>query len=129
MKRVPFAFILGFTLLVLCYSISAASQEVISIYDLRQAYLANPESARQEYLSKTIQVRGVVVSTGMSRYLTPVVELSDSKDGPVLAICVLPRLDVGKLSDYTTGQTAAFSGRVQVLNENRIIIKESRAVE
>ena len=126
MKRVLLAFFLGFTLLVVCSTISADSQEVISAYDLYQAYNANPEATRQQYLNKTIQIKGVVISKGMSRYMTPNVELSDREGGQVLAICVLPRLDVNKLSNYKAGQIATFSGRVHVLNENRIIIKESK---
>ena len=129
MRKVPPALLLGFTLLVICFTISDASQEVISAYDLRQAYNANSEVTRQQYLNKTIQIKGVVVSKGMSRYLTPNVELSDRKDGPVLAICVLPRLDMNKLSNYAPGQNVTFSGRVHALNENRIIIKESKTME
>ena len=129
MKRISLASLLVFTLLVACSTIAAASQEVISAADLFKAYQTNASVTKEKYLNKTIQINGVVVETYMSRYMTPNVDLSDRASGDVMAICVLSRLDMGKLSNYTPGQTATFSGRVHAFGENRIIIKDTKPVE
>ena len=129
MKRALLVFLLGFILLVNCITISAASQEVISAADLFQAYQTNTSATKEKYLNKTIQINGVVVQTYMSRYMTPNVDLSDRASGDVMAVCVLSRFDMGKLSNYTPGQTATFSGRVHAFGENRIIIKDTKPLE
>jgi len=85
----------------------------------------NPKAAEEQYLNKTIQVTGIVVSKGISRYLTPTVTLSGSAGGPDMVICVLPRLDAGKLSDFQPGQRVTFSGRVQAMSR-LVIMKECR---
>ena len=129
MKKVLLTSLLGLALLLACSSISVASQEAISAADLFRAYQTNTPATKEKYLNKTIQINGVVVQTYMSRYMTPNVDLSDRANGDVMAICVLSRLDMGKLSNYTPGQTAAFSGRVHAFGENRVIIKDTQPVE
>jgi hypothetical protein len=109
---------------------SGAEREVISADDLRKEFADNQNAAEAKYLGKTIFVEGIVISTGMSRYLTPNVVLSDKKDGTAKVICVLPRLDANKLSDFETGQKVIMSGRVYRLSERGVIImKECKVAE
>jgi len=129
MKRILTIFIFGCALLAVPFTVFAAQGEVITASDLRQTFDANPTVTREQFLGKTIQIKGVVVSTGISRYMTPYVELSERQGSPVLALCVLPRLDAGKLSSFTPGQTVTMSGRVQALSEKRILLKESTSVK
>ena len=131
MKKILVALIFGYTILSMSFSVLAATEEMITItaLELHQAFINNPAETEEQYLNKTVQLTGIVTGKGMSRYMTPNVELADHKDGAVLAICVLPRLDVGKLSYFKPGQTATFSGRVHRLTEPRIILKECNAVE
>ena len=105
---------------------SGAEGEVITPYDLRKASIDNLSAAKEQYLNKTVLIKGVVISTGMSRYMTPNVVLSDQG---AEAICVLPYLDVAKLSGFNQGQTVTMSGRVHNMTEERTVIKECRAVE
>ncbi|MDR0443760.1 MAG: hypothetical protein LBH44_10160 [Treponema sp.] len=122
-------------LAVLIFALLAApavfgtEQEVLSPGELRKAFADNPKAAESKYLGNVVQVRGVVVSRGMSKYLTPSVILSDRENEESQAICVLPRLDVGKLTDFTPGQTVIMSGKVYHLSERAIVIKECKAVK
>ena len=109
-------------------AVFGAEQEVISAQDLHKAAADNAKAAEAKYLNKTVQVKGIVVSKGMSKYLTPNVVLSSREGGQELIICVLPRLDAGKLSDFTPGQTVTMSGRVHRLGE-RVVMKECKFVE
>ena len=123
MRRILAMLVLGCALLMGPSGIFSAEPEVISAQDLHRAVSAGSKAAEAQYLNKTVQVKGVVVSKGMSKYLTPNVALSGSEKGPELVICVLPRRDVGKLSDFEPGQNVTFSGRVHRLGE-RVIMKE-----
>ena len=131
MKKILAVLIIGYIILSVPFFAFGADGEVITItaLELHQAFISNPTATEEQYLNKTIQLTGIVTVKGMSRYMTPNVELADHKDGTVLAICVLPRLDVGKLSNFKPGQKATFSGRVHRLTETRIILKECKAVE
>ena len=131
MKIVLFALILTCTFFSIYTdtAIATESEEVITAGDLFQAYKANSATTREKYLNRRIQIDGVVLQTYMSRYMTPNVDLSDRAGGEVMAICVLSRLDMGKLTNYTPGQTATFSGRVHAFGENRIIIKDTKPME
>ena len=120
MRRILAMLVLGCALLMGPSGIFSAEPEVISAQDLHRA---GSKAAEAQYLNKTVQVKGVVVSKGMSKYLTPNVALSGSEKGPELVICVLPRRDAGKLSDFEPGQNVTFSGMVHRLGE-LIIMKE-----
>ena len=116
------------TLLIGPFSVFGTELLVISAHDFHKAATDDPTAARELYLGKTVQVSGIVVSKGISRYLTPNVVLSSHAGGPELIICVLPRLDAGKLSDFEPGQSVTFSGRVQRLSE-RVVMKECQVVK
>jgi hypothetical protein len=72
-------------------------------------------------------IKGVVVSTGMSRYLTPTVVLADQGEE---VICVLPYAGIplsdrkALLSDYRQGQTVTMSGRVHAMSLERLVLKD-----
>ena len=108
-------------------------EKVFAPHDLPKAFAENPSEAKTQYMNKTVQIKGIVVDKGMSRYMTPYVELSESGKGPATALCVLPYLGVAywnrsaQLSDFEQGQTVTMSGRVNSLNENRVLLKESKA--
>ena len=114
---------------------SVTEERVFTPHDLPKAFAENPSEARAQYMDKTVQIKGIVVDKGMSRYMTPYVELSENGKGPALALCVLPYSGVAfwnrsaQLSDFEQGQTITMSGRVHNLNENRVLLKESKAVE
>ena len=80
-------------------------------------------------MGQTVQIKGIVLSAGISRFLTPYVELSERQGGPALARFVLPCRDVIKLSSSSPGQSVTMSGRVHRLNENRVPLKESGTIE
>jgi len=117
--------VLGCTLLIWPFIILSQEQIVVTAQELQKAIADDPKAAEAMYLNKTILIKGIVVSKGISRYLTPTVTISDSADGPEMAICVLPRLDAGKLSDFQPGQSVTFSGRVQAMSR-LVIMKECK---
>jgi hypothetical protein len=108
-------------------SASGAEERAIAASDLLKAFTDNRSAAEEQYLGKNIQVKGTVVSTGISRYMTPNVELAERAGGAVQAVCVLPRLDAEKLSDFKTGQNVTMSGRVYKYYSGRMVIKECKA--
>jgi len=132
MKRVLTVFVFVCTLLVWLSAISGAEVAVITPYDLLKASSDNLDEAKEQYLNKTVLIKGVVVSTGMSKYLTPNVVLSDQG---AEAICVLPYSGVAywnrsaQLSDFRQGQTVTMSGRVHNITRERVVLKECKAVD
>ncbi len=106
-----------------------AAEETVSAADLRQAFADDRDGAEKKYVGKTIRVTGVVVSTGMSIYLTPNVVLSDKEQGAVKVICVLPRIDTGKLSEFKPGQRVTMSGRGYRLSDRGVVLKECKQVD
>ena len=109
-----------------CAWSAGAEQEVITPYDLRKVVSDDLGAARAQYLNKTVQVKGTVASTYISRFMTPNVVISN--EGAEIT-CVLPYRDMGKLSNFKPGQAVTMSGRVHVMSENIVLLKESRIVE
>jgi membrane-bound inhibitor of C-type lysozyme len=107
-------------------------QEVLTPYDLRKAVSDDLDAARARYLNETVQIKGTVGSTGMSRYMTPNVVLTDR--GAEI-ICVLPYVGIAywnrnaQLSDFEIGQTVTMSGRVHGMSERAVVFKECEVVE
>ena len=128
MRKVLAILVFGCTLLIGPSTVFGTELISISAHDFHKAASDNPEAARELYLGKTVQVSGIVVSKGISRYLTPNVVLSSHAGGPEMIICVLPRLDAGKLSDFEPGQIVSFSGRVQAMSQ-RIVMKECKVIQ
>jgi len=130
MKRVLAIFILACVLMAWVSTASSEGAEVISPYELRKAAKDNLNAAREQYLNKQVLIKGIVVSTGMSKYLTPTVVLADRGEE---VICVLPYVDIPllnrkeQLSDYRQGQTVTMSGRVHAMSLERLVLKECAA--
>jgi len=100
-----------------------------------QRLLPKTPAAKAQYMDKTVQIKGIVVDKGMSRYMTPYVELSENGKGPAPALCVLPYVGVAywnrsaQLSDFKQGQTVTMSGRVHNITKERVVLKECKAVD
>lgn len=94
--------------------------------ELSRAFRDSREQAGEKYLGSTVLVSGIVRETGMSIYMTPNVMLSDTGEGPVYSICVLPRADTGRLGQYKKGQRVIMSGRVYrfIEDDGRVVMKE-----
>ena len=122
------AFVFCIMLLAGPAAIYATEPITISSQEIHKAASDNLKNAEALYLGKIITVKGIVVAKGMSRYLTPTVTLSNVEGGAEQVICVLPRLDAGKLSGFQIGQSLAMTGKVYRLGE-RVIVKESRVAE
>ncbi|MCL2029275.1 MAG: OB-fold putative lipoprotein [Deltaproteobacteria bacterium] len=101
-----------------------AEPAAITAHDLLKAFTDDPGAAEKLYLGKTVRIKGIVLSTGISRYMTPNVELSDRAGGTLQAVCVLPRLDADKLSGFTPGRSVTMSGRVYKHFSGRMVIKD-----
>ena len=134
--------ILCAVVIVVClagYAWSAATPgtdgKVFTPQDLPKAFAANPSEVKAQYIDKTVQIKGIVVGKGMSRYMTPYVELSETGKEPGAARCVFPYVGIAywnrsaQISEFEQGQTVTISGRVISLNENRVVLKESMTVE
>ena len=132
MKRFPTILSLACVLLAMIAITSAANVEVISPYDLRKASIDNLDAAKEKYMNKTVYIKGVIVSTGMSRYMTPNVVISDQG---AEAICVLPYIGIAywnrsaQLSDFNVRQTVTMSGRVHGMTKDRVVLKECKEVD
>jgi hypothetical protein len=106
---------------------AAVAGEALEARALWQAFQADQRGAADTYFTRQVTVSGVVVETGMSIYATPNVKLSDAQGGDVYVICVLPRADAFKLSDFTIGERASLVGTVRHNNKGAVVIKECRA--
>lgn len=75
-----------------------------------------------------IRVRGVIKETGISRYATPYVALSDEADHASYVVCVLPRSDALKLKNFKKGQSVLMDGHFYAAYE-RVVLKKCKLAE
>jgi hypothetical protein len=129
MKKVLTVFALACVTMTWAAPVSGSEAEVISIAGIRRDSKADIDSARERYLNKRVVIKGVVVSTGMSMYMTPTVLLADQGEE---ALCVLPYVGIGllerkaQLSDYKEGQAVTMSGRIHAMSIERLVLKECK---
>ena len=71
-------------------------------------------------------VTGYVLETGISKYATPYVAVSDKQGGRQYAVCVLPRTDSLKLKDFTKDEKVIIEGNFYRLSEDKVVIKKCR---
>ncbi len=133
-KLLTLALILAWPALMICsFPGAALSQEslpTVSAKEFWQELEADRPQAEAKYLGRTLNYTGVVVETGTSIYLTPNVMLSDRPDGPAYVICVLPRADAGRLSEFTKGEQVTMTGRVyRGKSGGGVVVKECRRVD
>lgn len=95
---------------------------------LWNAFQANPDAFRVKHAGTKLTLRAVVADTYISIYLTPVVSLVDKAGEDAKVICVLPRLDADKLSDFKKGETVVMTGNFYAAREEKIVIKQCQAV-
>lgn len=133
MKNIHIAYRLALQLaLVLALAGTAFSQgadtpKAMNARDFWQAFQNDREKAEKAYTGETVSLSGVVVSTGISIYMTPNVMLSDQTGGTAYVVCVLPRADTGKLSGFRVGEQITMTGRVYRSKAGGgIIVKECR---
>ena len=120
-------------ILILSFAQLALSQDeipTIAARDFWQEFEDDRPQAETKYIGQTLNYTGVVVDTGISIYLTPNVMLSDSPDGRTYLICVLPRADVNKLSQFKKGEQVTLTGRVYRSKAGGgVVIKECKRVD
>ena len=104
------------------------AEKAVEVKVLWQEFQDNQQAAADKYFTHEVTVSGVVVEAAMSVYATPAIRLSDVKDGETYVICVLPRTDMLKLSDFKPGERATLIGTVRHNNRGTIVIKNCRAV-
>jgi hypothetical protein len=118
-------------LLALAVTLAAGASiagEAIEVKALWREFQNNQQAAADKYFTREATVSGVVVEAAMSIYATPAIRLSDVKDGEIYVICVLPRADMLKLSDFKPGERATLIGTVRHNNKGPVVIKECRAI-
>ena len=116
-------------LFILSFAQSAFSEGTISAKDFWQEFQNDKQKADAKYIGQTLNYTGIVTGTGISIYMTPNVMLSDSADGQNYLICVLPRADVNKLTDFNKGDTVTMTGRVNSSKAGGgVVIKECKQV-
>jgi len=124
--------ILPAVLILSLVQLALAQDEIptITARDFWQEFEDDRPNAEAKYIGQTLSYTGIVVDTGISIYLTPNVMLSDSPDGRAYLICVLPRADVNKLSQFKKGEQVTMTGRVYRSKAGGgVVIKECKRVE
>ena len=107
---------------------TAMAEEPLEARALWQAFQDNQQAAADKYFTREVTVSGIVVEAGMSIYATPAIRLSDVKGGKIYVICVLPRMDMPKLSKFKPGERVTMTGTVRHNNNGVIVIKGCREV-
>ncbi|MCL2101049.1 MAG: hypothetical protein FWH22_04975 [Fibromonadales bacterium] len=105
----------------------AFATETATPSSLWSAFQAEPEAFRQKHSGSKITISAIVADTHISIYATPVVSLVDKAGDEIRVICVLPRLDVGKLSSFKTGERVKMTGNFYSAREEKIVIKQCQA--
>jgi hypothetical protein len=135
MKKILCAGAIAVCLASYAWADETLETKIFAPQDLPKIYAENPNGAKEQYMNKTVQIKGIVVDKGMSIYMTPNIELSEDGKEPALAVCVFPYVGIvywersDQISEFEKGQTVIISGRVHSLNENRVLLKESKAVK
>ena len=130
MKRLNKARLLAW-LLVLTVTLVAGpamAEKTVEAKSLWQEFQDNQQVAADKYFTHEVTVSGVVVEAAMSIYATPAIRLSDVKAGEIYVICVLPRADTLKLSNFKPGERATLIGTVRHNNKGVVVIKGCRVV-
>jgi hypothetical protein len=113
-----------FLLAAICLFASFAfAEDVATPSALWQAFQADPDAFTQKHNGGKITISGIVADTHISIYLTPVVSLVDKSGEEVKVICVLPRTDTPKLSNYKKGEKVKMNGNFYAAHE-KIVIKQ-----
>ena len=136
LKRILYASLMAVCLLSYVWPavISVAEEKIFKPQELPQAFAENPSEAKTRYMNKTVRIEGIVIDKGMSMYMTPYIELSESGKEPGLALCVFPYVGIAywnrseQISGFEQGQSVIIEGRVHNLSENRVLLKESKTV-
>ena len=109
---------------------SQDSPQTFSAKEFWQKFEDDRQGAEAVYIGKTMTFTGVVVETGMSIYLTPTVRLSDDAEGWQYMVCVLPRADAGKMSEFKKGARVTMTGRVYSSRpDGGVVVKECRRAD
>jgi hypothetical protein len=108
----------------------------MDIRDLHNEFTANRRAAERAYYGKILTVNGISIRTGESQYGTPVVDVSDTPEGPHLAIFVLPfdhRIDDSfrLVRSVPLGITVTVKGECRVFSEDGtvLVFKECQILE
>ena len=107
---------------------TANEQEKTSVYEVSALWQEITDESLSFEFDDPVTVTGFVIDKGISKYATPYVTLSDKTNGKEYAVCVLPRTDVTKLSDFSKGQKVTLSGNYYSMKE-RIVIKKCKQVK
>jgi hypothetical protein len=117
-------FRLTLLLIVLCLATPFANETTPSA--LWTAFKTDATAFR-ENIGNKVTISAIVADTHISVYLTPVVSLVDKSGDEVKVICVLPRLDAGKLSSFKSGEKVKMVGNLYAAREEKIVIKQCQA--
>ncbi|MCL2144457.1 MAG: hypothetical protein FWH43_03060 [Endomicrobia bacterium] len=115
-------FMVSFVPNSLCEANEEQPIEVKTLYNELETENFNPE------FDDPLTVTGIVIETGISKYATPFVSLSDKKNGTVYAVCVLPRADSFKLKDFKKGEKVILQGHFYAFRD-RVVIKKCRKIK
>lgn len=116
--------LLFFSLIVMLLSTATAQANQASA--LWQRFQTNPQQAQQAFAGKPTTITGVVASTTTSRYGTPNVSITDSRNRSVNIICVMPRTQFGQLSSFIPGQPVTMTGQFYSASSTEIYFKSCR---
>lgn len=99
----------------------------MKIRDLHNEFRADRAAAERAYYGKFLNLEGISIRTGKSQYGTPVVDVSDTPGGPLLAIFVLPfdhriRESFRIVRGVPLGVPVTVKGEVRVFSEDGTVL-------
>ncbi len=106
-------------------------QDDITAKELYDTFRANKAEAEREYGRRMMKISGYAVYVGPDMFGLPCVELSEKKEGPGRAICLLSIGDYLKLRKISKGDEVIMEGEIRSLYDKgqTVVVKHSRIIE
>ena len=115
--------------MAVCLLPTVFADELVTVPSLLEEFQSDSDAFREKHIGNKVTISAVVADTHISIYLTPVVSLVEKVGDEAKIICVLPRLEANKLSNFKKGQKVTMSGTLYAAREEKIVIKQCQVEE
>lgn len=109
---------------------AAEALKTTNIIAISELFSDQNQALEKQYKGKFVTVQGYAVKVGPDIFGLPSIEISDSPDGEMRALCVLPFSDYLKLSDISVNQLVTVQAEYRTrTKEGYILLKQSTVLK